>query len=161
MEKIWDDSKIYDSDDDEQAPEDLIYFSDGDDEFETEDESEMSENDKQDHIQWAFSMLDYLINKWKQKRIGTPPSNWKEILIKLLDLENFQNVDRNEDFERFRDDFKEDYDEQEVVPLSTRGGWFPDVKPIGLRGGSGHARLQQASHLKLSNNKNINKNLGV
>ena len=121
MEKIWDDSKIYDSDDDEETPEDLIYFSDGDDEFETEDESEISENDQQDHIQWAFSMLDYLINKWKQKRIGTPPSNWKEILIKLLDLENFQNVDRNKDFERFRDDLKEDYNEQEDQSLSTRG----------------------------------------
>ena len=121
MEKIWDDSKIYDSDYDEQTPEDLIYFSDGDDEFETEDESEISENDQQDHIQWAFSMLDYLINKWKQNRIGTPPSNWKEILIKLLDLENFQNIDRNGDFERFMDDLKEDYNEQEDQSLSARG----------------------------------------
>ena len=155
MEKLWEESKIYESDaDDEQAAEDMIYYSDVDDEFESEDKNENSGNDNLDHSQWAFGMLDYFMKKWKQKKIGIPPSNWKDILIKLLDLEHFQSVDPNEDFERFMtEDFTEDYNEQQVLSSFSQSGWFPDVKPIGLKGGFGHTKLQQASHLKLSNNK--------
>ena len=156
MEKMWDDDDIYDSGDEEQASEGMIYYSDEDDEIESEDKNKKSENENLDHEQWAFGILDYFINKWKEKRIGNPPSNWKDILIKLLDLEHYESVDPTEDFERFTEDFKEeneDYDEQDIVPSSTRNGWFPDVKPIGLKGGFGNKRQQQAIHLKLANNK--------
>ena len=140
MENMWDDDEIYDNADEEQASEGMIYYSDEDDEIESEDKNKKSENENLDHEQWAFGILDYFINKWKEKRIGNPPSNWKDILIKLLDLEHYESVDPTEDFERFTEDFKEeneDYDEQDIVPSSTRNGWFPDVKPIGLKGGFG------------------------
>ena len=89
IEKLWEESKIYESDaDDEQEAEDMIYYSDVDDKFESEDKNENSGNDNLDHSQWAFGMLDYFMKKWKQKKIGIPPSNWKDILIKLLDLDS-------------------------------------------------------------------------
>ena len=136
MEQMCDDDKVFNSgDDDEQESEDLIYFSDEDDEFDSEEEITKSEDVNQDHQQWAFGMLDYFINKWKEKSLGNPPSNWKDILIKLLDLEQYVSVDPTKDFERFSEDFIQDYDKQKFVPLSTRGGWFPNVKPIGLKGG--------------------------
>ena len=100
-------------------------------------------------------MFDYFINKWKQKNIGNPPSNWKDILIKLLNLEHYQGGDPTDDFERFTEEFEEndDYDkEQETEPQTKRNGWFPDAKPIGLKGGLGNDRPQQVLHLKLSNN---------
>ena len=39
MEKMWDDDDIYDSGDEEQASEGMIYYSDEDDEIESEDKN--------------------------------------------------------------------------------------------------------------------------
>ena len=160
MENMWDDGNIYDSDEDNvQESEDLIYYSDEDDKFEFEDQNkrrEFVENENLEHKQWAYGMLEYFADKWKQKNIGNPPSNWKEILIKLLDLEQYQSSNPSEDFERFTEDFNDAKDINEIVVLSpsTRSGWFPSARPIGLKGGLGNSTLTQNSHLKLSNNTN-------
>ena len=161
---MWDNNGEYDK---LESEDNVIYYSDEDDDdefqFQSEDQNKRSNIDEVDgkenldHERWATGMLKYFINKWKQKNIGSPPSNWKDILIKLLDLEQYQGVNATEDFDRFSEDFNgknEDYEELKAKPQATRTGWFPNVQMIGLKGGHGNVRQQQDHHLKLSNNKN-------
>ena len=117
MENMWDDGKIYDSDEDDvQESEDVMNYSYEDDKFEFEDQNkrrEFVENENLEHKQWAYGMLEYFADKWKQKNIGNPPSNWKEILIKLLDLEQYQSSNPSEDFERCTEDFNDEKDDDD------------------------------------------------
>ena len=58
-----------------------IFFSDDeDDEFEFQNINKEFE-EKNDHERWAFDILEYFMEKWKQKQVGNPPSNWKAILV--------------------------------------------------------------------------------